>query len=58
MFKLKAVALRAGERAALRKRHVLRGNATTFTLHPGPHAVVVQVNGVDRAEAAFDLLPG
>ena len=58
VFKLKAVALRAGERAALRKRHVLRGNATTFTLHPGPHAVVVQVNGVDRAEAAFDLLPG
>ncbi|MFZ5963806.1 hypothetical protein ACOXXX_12700 [Thalassococcus sp. BH17M4-6] len=56
VFKLKAVALGAGERVVLRKRHVLKADATTFTYHPGAHAVIAQVNGVDRAEAAFEVV--
>nr|WP_245216203.1 hypothetical protein [Sagittula salina] len=55
VFKLKACEVgRAGLR--LEKRHVLKGDATTYRLHPGLHGLVVQVNGVDLAEAAFDLI--
>ncbi|WP_171129830.1 MULTISPECIES: hypothetical protein [unclassified Ruegeria] len=38
------------------KRHKLKGNATTFTLVPGPHRLEVQVNGRVRAGVDFDLL--
>lgn len=56
VFKLRAGKI--GPKAPLRlsKRHPLKGNATTFRLHPGPHAIILQVNGRDVAEAAFDLL--
>ncbi|SDJ32220.1 hypothetical protein [Salipiger marinus] len=52
----KVFKLKAGQ-APLRvvKRHRLKGDATTFTLHPGRHAVILQVNGRDVAEAAFQL---
>lgn len=56
VFKLKSVALEAGQSLVLSKRHLLKGNATTFTWHPGPHRLVVQVNGVDRAEAVFEVI--
>ena len=35
----------------------MKGDATTFRLHPGPHRIELQVNGRVRAAAAFDLLP-
>ncbi|WP_136441391.1 hypothetical protein [Pacificoceanicola onchidii] len=57
VFKLKTATLKPGTPLTLSKRHVLKGNATTFRLHPGPHAVIVQVNGQDVAEASFDVLP-
>ena len=57
VFKLGAGDLTPGVPLHLGKRHRLKGNATTFTLHPGPHAVIVQVNGRDVAEAGFELLP-
>ncbi len=57
VFKLKTAKLVAGTPLTLSKRHHLKGNATTFRLHPGPHVVIVQVNGQDVAEAAFDVLP-
>ncbi len=57
VFKLKAAKLTPGKPLRLSKRHTLKGNATTYRLHPGPHAIVVQVNGQDVAEASFDLLP-
>ncbi len=50
VFKLKAAKIRAGEPLVLTKVHRLKDAASTFTLHPGPHRVIVQVNGQDRAE--------
>ncbi len=55
VFKLKVAALKAGKDTLFSKVHKLKGDATTFALHPGPHKLVVQVNGVDRAAGAFDL---
>ncbi|WP_226625395.1 hypothetical protein [Alloyangia pacifica] len=55
VFKLKSATLAPGVPLRLEKRHHLKGDATTFRLHPGPHAVIVQVNGRDVAEAAFEL---
>ncbi|SFQ94852.1 DNA alkylation repair protein [Poseidonocella sedimentorum] len=56
VFKLKSARLTANAPLTLRKVHKLKADATTFTLHPGPHRVVVQVNGVDRGEGRVDLI--
>ncbi|MEM8577707.1 MAG: DNA alkylation repair protein [Pseudomonadota bacterium] len=55
VFKLKQAKLKAGVPLTAQKAHKLRGDATTFTLHPGAHGVTVQVNGVDVASGTFDL---
>ena len=55
VFKLKATKIEASAPLLLTKAHPLKGDATTFTLHPGAHEVVLQVNGVDVARAAFVL---
>lgn len=55
VFKLKTATLRAGERQVLQKSHQLKADATTFRLYPGRHRLTIQVNGVDRAEAEFDV---
>ena len=57
VFKLKVSDIKAGKPLALKKMHHLKGDATTFTLYPGPHEVVLQVNGQDVAQAGFDLSP-
>ena len=57
VFKLKQAALRSGTPLTMQKSHKLKGNATTFTLHPGTHRVELQVNGRQVAEAEFELLP-
>lgn len=54
-FKLKQSKVIRGQELVLRKRHPLKGNATTFTLIPGRHHLAIQVNGVIRAEAGFDV---
>ncbi|MCR8547008.1 hypothetical protein M4578_04155 [Salipiger sp. P9] len=56
VFKLKPGRLTPGRPLRLEKRHRMKGDATTFRLHPGRHAVIVQVNGRDVAEGAFELL--
>jgi len=56
VFKLKAAELAPGNPLTLTKRHRMKGDATTFRLHTGVHAVVLQVNGRDVAEAEFTLL--
>lgn len=56
VFKLKAVHLKPGVPLTLQKAHRLKDGASTFTLHPGPHHVTVQVNGQDRAEVAVTLV--
>ncbi|MFC0159787.1 hypothetical protein [Mameliella alba] len=55
VFKLKTGKLTPGKPLRLSKRHALKGNASTYTLHPGLHGITVQVNGQDVAEAAFEL---
>ncbi|QJF50878.1 DNA alkylation repair protein [Roseobacter ponti] len=55
VFKLRQGIARPGHPFTASKFHAMKGDATTFTLHPGRHAIVLQVNGVDRAEAFFDL---
>lgn len=57
VFKLKTTQITAGTPLILQKKHNLKGNATTFTLYPGAHQITVQVNGIDVAQAAFDLRP-
>lgn len=54
VFKLKAGVV-GTQGLRLEKRHVLKGDATTYRLHPGWHGIVVQVNGEDVAEGGFDL---
>ncbi|GFE48536.1 hypothetical protein So717_02890 [Roseobacter cerasinus] len=56
VFKLKQGKAAAAKPFVARKLHKLKGDATTFRLYPGPHRVTVQVNGVDRAEAGFELV--
>ena len=56
VFKLKVGQVRSGAALVLKKVHKLKANATTFELHPGVHGLVVQVNGVDRAEATFEIV--
>ncbi|APZ54219.1 hypothetical protein [Salipiger abyssi] len=56
VFKLKAARIVPGTPLRLEKRHRMKGDATTFRLYPGPHAVIVQVNGRDVAEGSFELL--
>lgn len=55
VFKLKQGKVTPAKPFEARKVHKLKGDATTFTLHPGTHWITVQVNGVDRAQAAFEL---
>jgi 3-methyladenine DNA glycosylase AlkC len=56
VFKLKQARIAAGQSLELRKTHKLKANATTFQLYPGPHELVLQVNGVDRARADFTIV--
>jgi 3-methyladenine DNA glycosylase AlkC len=55
VFKLRRLSLTAGESAMLAKRHPLRKNATTYTLYPGTHRLMVMVNGQAMAESAFEV---
>ncbi|MGB7241435.1 MAG: hypothetical protein WBC93_05010 [Sulfitobacter sp.] len=55
VFKLKQARTAAQTPMTFNKVHKLKGDATTFTLHPGAHRLVIQINGVDRAEIGFDL---
>ncbi|SFA72367.1 3-methyladenine DNA glycosylase AlkC [Poseidonocella pacifica] len=55
VFKMKEARLRAGEVLRMEKRHRLKGDATTFRLHPGPHRITIQVNGTDRAAGVVEF---
>ena len=56
VFKLKQTGLK-GAPLTLAKRHRLKGDATTFKLHPGRHEVEVLVNGRVAALGSFELTP-
>ncbi|QDV87234.1 hypothetical protein [Planctomycetes bacterium TBK1r] len=57
VHKLKQLELKRGESKSIRKRHVLRANATTYTLYPGTHHVTLQINGTPFGTQSFELLP-
>ena len=54
---LKQLCLKKGESAVVSKRHVLRANATTYSLYPGIHYVTLQINGQPFRRLSFELLP-
>ena len=56
VHKLKQVMIKKGESLILKKRHVLRANATTYTLYPGTHRVTLQINGRPFGTKTFELL--
>ena len=58
VFKLKRLSMESGQDLALRKRHPLRANATTYSLYPGTHGVTVMVNGVPFASGEFEVVTG
>lgn len=53
VFKLKRLSIPAGESTTLTKRHRLRSDATTYTLHPGIHRLTVMANGKAMATSEF-----
>ncbi len=55
VFKLKQAVVQPGKPLTMAKRHVLKGNATTFTLYEGVHRVAVQVNGRILGDIEFHL---
>ena len=57
VHKLKQLSLKEGESATVRKCHVLRANATTYTLYPGTHYVTLQINGQSCGRLSFELVP-
>ncbi len=55
-FKLKSFEMEAGETVTLSKTHRLRGDASTYKLHPGAHDVAVQINGARGEPLSFELV--
>jgi len=56
VFKLRRLRMSDGERVEIVKTHQLRGDATTYRLHPGRHTVELMANGTTLATADFDLV--
>ncbi len=54
VFKWTAVELSAGERRTLERKHAVRP-ISTRSYYPGEHLVEVQVNGLVKASAGFEL---
>lgn len=55
VFKLKQGHAGPETAFAARKDHKIKADATTFTWHPGPHQLILQVNGIDRAMQKFQV---
>lgn len=55
VFKLKQGVVGPRSPFHVSKSHKIKGDATTFTWHPGAHRLILQVNGVDRAKADFTV---
>ncbi|WP_120337446.1 DNA alkylation repair protein [Cryobacterium soli] len=55
-FRLTTATLAPGERLERTREHSFRA-ITTRRYYPGPHAIEVQINGVVRGRADFELMP-
>ena len=56
VFKLKQGVVGPAKPLHLSKSHRIKLDATTFKWYPGLHRLILQVNGVDRADAVFSIL--
>lgn len=56
VHKLKQISLSKRESQVIKKKHVLRANATTYTLYPGTHQLTLQINGKSFSTGTFELL--
>ncbi|ROO85323.1 3-methyladenine DNA glycosylase AlkC [Actinocorallia herbida] len=56
VFKLTTLSLSPGERTTLTRRHPLKP-LSTRPLHPGPHTLVLQINGTTHPPTPFTLTP-
>ena len=56
VHKIRQVVLKPGEVLRLDKAHHLKGDATTYTLFPGPQRMGLQINGRVVATRDFQLL--
>ena len=56
VYKLKQIELKEGTSTLLSKRHPLRANATTYTLHSGTHGLTVVANGKPVGSGSFELV--
>lgn len=55
VHKIKQVDVKRGDSLSIRKRHILRAGATTYTLYPGTHRLTLQINGRRYGGATFEL---
>ena len=55
VFKLKRLTIPAGESTTLTRNHLLRADATTYTLHPGIYRLTVTANGKTMATSEFTV---
>lgn len=53
--KFKVLDLKPGKATAFKKKHVFKGDATTFKLYPGAHRIHLQINGQIVASQPFML---
>ncbi len=56
VFKFKKTSIPKSGTLNLIKRHRLKGDATTFSLYPGQHRLIIQINGKRVTETVFDLI--
>ncbi len=55
VYKIKKLHLRKGDTVTLMKKHRFPADATTLTLYPGTHAIVLQINGTRHDSVDFEL---
>jgi len=55
VFKLKIMEAKVGATVALKKKHLFKKGATTFTHYPGPHRLHLQINGRIVGSCDFTL---
>ena len=56
VHKLKQLRISKGETVVVSKRHVLKADATTYTLYPGTHRVTLQINGKPFGTQSFEVV--
>lgn len=56
VYKLKRLSMHAGSLVTLEKHHVIRANASTYSVYPGTHRLTILVNGSPLVDAPFEVV--